>query len=82
MLRNGSDVAKVLHILVCSRVEGHKFRPNGEPLLMLVLLFDINKERKAVVILLDHFYHEVGGQVDSLNNDRLAPIMIRLEDLT
>jgi len=43
---------------------------------MLGFIADVDNEGQAITIFLDHGDHEFRGQMDSLNHDRLALVVI------
>jgi hypothetical protein len=71
----------VLYVLVELGVDGHVLGPHSKPLLVLVLIRDTYDERDARGVLLHHVEHEAHGEVDSLNDQRLVPLLVLVDNL-
>jgi len=81
VLLDRSDALHVLDVFVELGVDGHVLGPNSEPLLVLVLIRDTYYEGDARGVLLHHVEHEAHGEVDTLHDQRLVPLLVLVDHL-
>ena len=75
VLLNCSDVCNVTDVLVESWVNSHVLGSHGEPLSMLVLVFDVENKWNASWIFTHHLFEEAHCQMNTLNDQRFVPLI-------
>ena len=63
----------MLDVFIEVWINSHMFAPNSEPLLMFFFIFDADDKGDASGVLLHNLDHEIDGQMNALNNQRLIP---------
>ena len=71
----------IAYVLIEFWIDGHVFGANSEALPMLVLILDVQNEGNASWILCHHFFQETHCQVNTLDNQRLVPLVKGIDHL-
>ena len=75
ILLDGADVLDIADVLVEARIDGHVLRSHSEPLSMFVFVFDVEHKRDACRVLAHHFFQKTHGQVHTLHDKTLVPLV-------
>ena len=71
----------IADILIEFWIDCHVFGTDSEALPVLVLILDVKNEGNASRILRHHFFEETHCQVNTLDNQRLVPLIKGIDHL-